>query len=79
MNLRLRGKQPQLPKENTMFTTFDKAIAGLLGGLLSVLALLGLPLPEFLQNPEMVATVSGFISALLVYLVPNRHGGGGGP
>ncbi len=53
-----------------MFTTVDKAIAAVLGGL-SSFALLqyGLEL-EFL-TPEMITMISSLVAGFLTYLVPN--------
>lgn len=53
-----------------MITTFDKAIVALLGALLSIAAAFGLKVDW--ATPEVISSVGGVITALLVYLVPNR-------
>jgi hypothetical protein len=54
-----------------MFTTIDKAIAAILGGVLSVLALkFGVVLDW--ATPDLLASVGAVVTALLVYLVPNK-------
>lgn len=55
-----------------MFTSFDKAIAAFLTAVLSIAVLVGLPVPEFLKDPTMVATISGLLSGIVTYLVPNK-------
>lgn len=54
-----------------MFTTIDKAIAGLITPILSLLALYGF-LPENLNTPEFIGAVTALITSLAVYLVPNK-------
>ena len=54
-----------------MFTTVDKAIAAIIGGVLSVLAL------NFNQTfawatPELVSAISAVFTTILVYAVPNK-------
>lgn len=59
---------------------FNKAVAAIIGGLISLVTLLGLPLPEVFKDPAVVASITGVISTLLVVLAPaNKQGGGGGP
>lgn len=55
-----------------MFTSYDKAIAAVLTGFVSVLALTGLNLPSFLTDPATVAVLSSVITGLVTYLVPNK-------
>ena len=53
-----------------MFTTIDKAIAAVLGGIASFLMLqYGLEL-SFL-TPEMITMISSLVAGFLTYLVPN--------
>lgn len=62
-----------------MFTTFDKAIAAIIGGFASALVLYGI-IPEGTASAETIGLVSNFSAAALVWLIPNkRHSGGGGP
>ena len=64
-----------------MFTTIDKAIAALIGSLIALGVLFGLPVPEFMQQPSWALSIAGGVSAVLTWAVPNKpkHGGGGGP
>lgn len=55
-----------------MFTSYDKAIAAFLTAILSMLVLWGLPVPDFLKDPTMVTTISGLLSGIVVYIVPNK-------
>ena len=63
-----------------MFTTFDKAIAAIVGGLVSLFVMLGVA-PESWHDPTTIGTISSFGAMILAWLVPNksRHGDGGGP
>ncbi len=51
-------------------TSFDKAIVALLGALVTIAAQFGLPVGW--ATPEIITTVGGVLTALLVYLVPNK-------
>lgn len=54
-----------------MFSTVDKAIAAILGGLISFLAMrFGLAL-DFL-TPEVINTLSVMIAGILAWAVPNK-------
>ena len=53
-----------------MVTTFDKAIVALLGAIVSIAATFGLSVSW--ATPEVIASVGGIITSILVYLVPNR-------
>ena len=53
-----------------MITSFDKAIVALLGAVLSIAATFGLKVDW--ATPEMISAVGGAITALLVYLIPNK-------
>jgi len=55
-----------------MITTFDKAIAAFLGALLSILVLLHVPVPTFLEDPTLQATIGALIAGILTYFVPNK-------
>ena len=61
---------------------YNKAIAAIVGGLIALLVTKGV-LPAEWQDPVTVTTIAGLVSALLVWVVPNKpspkHGGGGGP
>lgn len=52
-----------------MYTEYDKAIAGFLTALLGVLAAFNVP-HEWL-NPAVIAAVTPFATAIVVWLVPN--------
>lgn len=55
-----------------MFTTIDKAIAAVLGGLISFFTLqFGIQVEW--MTPELVGTISSVVTGLLVYLVPNKQ------
>jgi zinc transporter ZupT len=54
-----------------MFTTIDKAIAAVLGGLVSFLALKFGIQADWL-TPDLINTLSVAIAGALVYLVPNK-------
>ena len=59
-------------KGNTlMFTSFDKAIAALVTPIVSLLTLSGV-LPESVATPEVVAGITALVTALAVYLIPNK-------
>ena len=62
-----------------MFTTIDKAIAALLTAVISILALLGLNLPAFVKDPATVAAITGVITAMVTWLVPNKPTSGTDP
>jgi len=47
------------------FTTFDKAIAALIGSILSILALLGVTTPDFFNGPIMTQIISVVLPSLL--------------
>lgn len=54
-----------------MFTTVDKAIAAVLGGLISFLALkFGVNVPWI--TPDLINTISIAVAGALTYLVPNK-------
>lgn len=53
-----------------MFTSLDKAWAALIGALLTIGAQFGLP-TEW-ASPELINTIGGLLTALFVYIVPNR-------
>lgn len=53
-----------------MITTFDKAIVALLGALVTIAATFGLKVEW--ATPEVINSVGGVLTALLVYLVPNK-------
>ncbi len=53
-----------------MITTFDKAIVALLGAVLSIAATFGLKVDW--ATPEVVSSIGGILTALLVYIVPNK-------
>ena len=55
-----------------MITSFDKAIAALLGAVLSIAVMLGFDLPAFFKQPETITAISGMVAGLLTWLVPNR-------
>lgn len=54
-----------------MFTTVDKAIAAVIGGLVSFLALQFGISADWL-TPELQVMISSAVSGLLTYLVPNK-------
>jgi len=58
------------------FTTFDKAIAALIGSILSILALLGVTVPDFFNGPIMTQIISVVLPSLLptimVWLSKNK-------
>jgi len=54
-----------------MFTTIDKAIAAIIGGVAGFLALKFGFSADWL-TPEMVVMVSSALAGLLTYLVPNK-------
>lgn len=54
-----------------MFTTIDKALAGLIGAVLTILPM-WLPALQFLADPTTQATITGALVPLLVWLVPNK-------
>ena len=53
-----------------MITSFDKAIVALLGSVLSIAATFGLNVDW--ATPEIIASVGGLVTTLLVWLVPNK-------
>ncbi len=53
-----------------MITTFDKAIVALLGAALSIAAAFGLKVDW--ATPEVLSSVGGVLTAILVYFVPNK-------
>ena len=55
-----------------MFTTIDKAIAGLISSVLSLLVLFKV-LPVDLATPEIVSAVSAAITGIVVWAVPNKE------
>ena len=59
-------------KGTAMFTSYDKAIAAFLTALLSILVMVGLPMPDFLKDPATIAAISGVLSGIVTYLVPNK-------
>lgn len=54
-----------------MFTTFDKAIAALVAPIMSLLTLSNI-LPDSFNTPEVITSLTGFITAVVVYFVPNK-------
>jgi hypothetical protein len=54
-----------------MFTTADKAIAAILGGLVSFAALKWGIQIDWL-TPDFINTISIAVAGILVYLVPNK-------
>lgn len=54
-----------------MFTTIDKAIAAVLGGLISYAALKWGFNADWV-TPEVLAVISSAVSGLLAYVVPNK-------
>lgn len=61
---------PVESKEIEMITSFDKAIVALLGALLSIAAAFGLKVDW--ATPEVITSIGGVLTALLVYVVPNK-------
>lgn len=55
-----------------MFTTIDKAIAAILGGLVYMLSYLGI-IPADAVSPETVGAWAAVITPILVYLIPNKE------
>lgn len=53
-----------------MNTEFNKAVVALLGSILTIAATFGLKVDW--ATPEMISGIGGLITALLVYLVPNK-------
>ena len=53
-----------------MFTSVDKAIAAVLGGLLFVAASFGV---EHNVSAEMIASISAVIAGASAYLMPNKE------
>jgi hypothetical protein len=53
-------------------TPFNKALATLIAGLVTLLAAHNVPLPAFLQDPTVQGTISALIIAGVTYLVPNK-------
>jgi len=50
---------------------YNKAIAAFVGGLIALLASMGI-LPAEWQTPEAVATITGLVMTFLVWRVPNK-------
>ena len=53
-----------------MISQYDKAIAGLLAALVTLLAAFGIK-PDWL-SPELLTAATPIITGLVVYLVPNK-------
>lgn len=54
-----------------MFTTVDKAIVAIIGGLLTVASMVfGMDLNI---SPEFIGAIGSVVSGVLVYLVPNKE------
>jgi hypothetical protein len=56
-----------------MFTSFDKAIAALLGAAVYFAGLFGLHLPWL--TPEVIQNIAVGLTPLLVWMVPNKQVG----
>lgn len=54
-----------------MFTTFDKAIAAVVGGIGSILVMHNV-IPEGALSPELVASISSVIAGVVAWAVPNK-------
>ncbi len=53
-----------------MVSSFDKAIAALIGSILTILAAFNIHVDWL--TPELIGTIGSVVTALLTYLVPNR-------
>ena len=53
-----------------MFTSFDKAIAALVGALLTIAATFGLPTDW--ATPEIIGVIGSVLTSLLTFVVPNK-------
>ena len=49
---------------------YSKAIAAIVGGLISVLTLSNVPLPEFINNPAWISGITTVVAGLLVWRSP---------
>lgn len=54
-----------------MFSSMDKAIAAIIGAALTLAAQFGLNVEW--ATPELITTIGGVVTALLVYVIPNRQ------
>ncbi|OCC01852.1 hypothetical protein BA190_26940 [Labrys sp. WJW] len=58
-----------------MFTSFDKAIAAFITSLVSILVLLGIYVPAFLQDPATIGSIAAIVSGIIggiTYGMPNK-------
>lgn len=53
-----------------MFTTIDKALAALIGGILTIVATFGIDVAW--ATPEIIATFGAVLTAVFTWLVPNK-------
>lgn len=53
-----------------MITSFDKAIAAVLGGVLSIVAAFGINVEW--ATPEMIGIAGSVLTGILTYLIPNK-------
>ena len=53
-----------------MVTGFDKAIVAFLGGVVTLVAAFGVDVSW--ATPELISGVGSFLTAVLVYLIPNK-------
>lgn len=53
-----------------MITGFDKAIAALIGSVLTILGAFNIHV-DFL-TPELIGTIGSVLTAILTYVVPNK-------
>lgn len=56
-----------------MYTTWDKAIVGVIMGGLFILTSLGVTVPEW-ANETIITTMIGALTPILVYFIPNKDG-----
>lgn len=55
-----------------MITTIDKAIAALIVPVLSLLVLFHAPVPAALTDPTTITLITGVITGIVTYFVPNK-------
>lgn len=55
-----------------MFSSYDKAIAALVTPILSILILSGV-LPEDLATEEIIAGITGAVTGIVAWLIPNKE------
>ena len=58
-----------------MFTSINKAIVALIGAVVFLVSEFTALEPDFISE-EMLQSVSSILTAILVYLIPDRFGGG---